>query len=210
MTALQIAFPHVKKSQANVDDIERQWRPVFSILITPNPGLLRLFRGWIVSENGKDVKQDFKEIIFFEWNDMQTALRCLQLEQFKKFVATIEDWIDAPATVQYHKMSAGVEEFGKAGVPEVVQVVVRNEDDVVKADSAWAQIAGAVGGAAAEPVYGKSINLEEDVFTGLLGWSSFEARSGIVDEPTFKDGLADLKSIGDVTQMIAQLEEMEF
>ena len=157
---------------------------------------------------------------------MQTALRCLQLEQFKKFVATIEDWIDAPATVQYHKMSAGVEEFGKAGVPEVVQVVVRNEDDVVKADSAWAQIAGAVGGAAAEPVYGKSINLEEDVFTGLLGWSSFEvcmrndalvnrltrtkARSGIVDEPTFKDGLADLKSIGDVTQMIAQLEEMEF
>lgn len=65
MAITEFLFPALKNDKASIEIITRI-APIFRKKLThPNPGLLNGFRGFVVTENGKDVREDFREIVIF-------------------------------------------------------------------------------------------------------------------------------------------------
>lgn len=65
MAITELLFPALKNDKASITAI-KQIAPMFRKKLThPNPGFLNAFRGFVVNENGKDVTEDFREIVIF-------------------------------------------------------------------------------------------------------------------------------------------------
>ena len=65
MAITEFVFPKIKTDQASLDEIEREWPIVSKKLTTPNPGALCAFRGWVLTENGHDVREAHREFLLF-------------------------------------------------------------------------------------------------------------------------------------------------
>lgn len=65
MAITELVFPKVKTDQASLEEIERGWPEFSKILTTPNPGALCAFRGWILTEDGRDVREEHREFLLF-------------------------------------------------------------------------------------------------------------------------------------------------
>lgn len=65
MAITELIFPSVKTDQGTLEELERDWPKLSKGLTDPNPGLLHASRGWVFTENGKDVRDAFKEFLLF-------------------------------------------------------------------------------------------------------------------------------------------------
>jgi len=63
MAVTEIVFPALKPDKATIDEVERLWPTASKVFTDPNPGLLSASRGWMLSENGKDQRDAFREIL---------------------------------------------------------------------------------------------------------------------------------------------------
>jgi hypothetical protein len=65
MAITEFLFPAFKNDKATIETVTRI-APMFRKRLTsPNPGFLSGFRGFIATENGRDVRGDFREIVIF-------------------------------------------------------------------------------------------------------------------------------------------------
>jgi hypothetical protein len=65
MAVIELIFPKFKPDQASIDELELNW-PIFSQKLTnPNPGIVRAFRGWILTENGHNVREENRAFLLF-------------------------------------------------------------------------------------------------------------------------------------------------
>lgn len=65
MAVIELIFPKFKPDQASIDELERDWPIISPKLTNPNPGLLRAFRGWILTENGRNVREENRAFLLF-------------------------------------------------------------------------------------------------------------------------------------------------
>jgi hypothetical protein len=65
MAVIELIFPSIKTDLASLEEIERDWPVISKRLINPNPGLLHAYRGWILTEDGQDVREAYKEFLLF-------------------------------------------------------------------------------------------------------------------------------------------------
>ena len=65
MAVTELIFPKVKPDPASIEEIERDWPIISKKLTTPNPGLLSAFRGWVLTENGRNVREENGEFLLF-------------------------------------------------------------------------------------------------------------------------------------------------
>lgn len=65
MAITELIFPVLKTDKASLDEVERDF-PIFAKKLTdPNPGLLNAFRGWVLYENDRNVRDEHREILIF-------------------------------------------------------------------------------------------------------------------------------------------------
>jgi hypothetical protein len=63
MAITEIALPILKTDKATIEEAERN-QPIFSKKLTdPNPGLLNAFRGRILYEDDRSVRDGYKEVL---------------------------------------------------------------------------------------------------------------------------------------------------
>lgn len=70
MAFTELVFPCVRPDPATLEALERDWPKLSKGLTDPNPGLLCAFRGWVLTEDGLDVREDYKEFLLlgeFAW-----------------------------------------------------------------------------------------------------------------------------------------------
>lgn len=65
MAITELIFPSIKTDPASLQVLERDWPTLSKRLIDPNPGLLHAFRGWILTEDGLDVREAYREFLLF-------------------------------------------------------------------------------------------------------------------------------------------------
>jgi hypothetical protein len=65
MAITELIFPSVKTDSASLKELERDWPSLSKGLTDPNPGLLCAFRGWILTEDGLDVREAYREFLLF-------------------------------------------------------------------------------------------------------------------------------------------------
>jgi len=64
MAITEIIIPQLKKDAKSRHDFKEIW-PTISQTFESLPAILNGYYGWIVNENGTDVKDDFKLILLF-------------------------------------------------------------------------------------------------------------------------------------------------
>lgn len=65
MAITELVFPKIKTDQASLEEFERGWPEFSKILTTRNPGALCAFRCWILTEDGRDVREEHKRLLLF-------------------------------------------------------------------------------------------------------------------------------------------------
>lgn len=65
MAITELIFPSVKTDPTSLEVLERDWPSLSKGLIVPNPGLLHAFRGWVLTEDGLDVREAHREFLLF-------------------------------------------------------------------------------------------------------------------------------------------------
>lgn len=65
MAIIELIFPLVKNDPAILEELENKWPTLSKGLTHPNPGILQAFRGWILTENGEDVREAHREFLLF-------------------------------------------------------------------------------------------------------------------------------------------------
>ncbi|KAJ5190982.1 uncharacterized protein N7498_009967 [Penicillium cinerascens] len=212
MAITELIFPRVKTDQATLEELERDWPKLSKRLTDPNPGLLHASRGWVLTENGKDARDAFKEVLLFEWNEADSFHAFVGSEQFGAFAASIRHLVTGPPTLQLFETNESPKEAASAAVVEIIRVGVSNSKDTEASLQAWRKISHFLAskeGAQAHVTFGKSLNLEEEIFVGIIGWLNFDDRIRVSQEGEFVDALNTLKSFGDVSNITVGIDAME-
>lgn len=85
-----------------------------------------------------------------------------------------------PPTLQLFETNESPKDAASAAVVEIIRVGVSNPKDTEASLQAWGKISRFLAskeGFQAHVTYGKSLNLEEEIVVGIIGWLSFDVRS---------------------------------
>ncbi|KAJ5579796.1 uncharacterized protein N7459_005781 [Penicillium hispanicum] len=212
MAITELIFPSLKTDKASIDEVERNWPAFSKQLIDPNPGLFNAFRGWVLSEGDKDVRGEYKEFLLFEWKDEASFHAFFNGEQFAKFRAMVGHLLTGPPALQLYNTNVSPKVCGLAPVVEIIRVPVSDAESVKAAERAWEGLSEFLVEQPANKgtvTYGKSLNLEGELFAGIIGWASAEDRSEISKQEKFQQGLSSLGSLGEVSHIMVDASPMD-
>ena len=65
MAITEIIFPALKTDKPSIEGFDQDWPAISKIMLNPNPGILSAFRGWVLEENGQDVRETARRILIF-------------------------------------------------------------------------------------------------------------------------------------------------
>ncbi|KAH8429756.1 putative quinol monooxygenase [Aspergillus melleus] len=209
MAITELIFPSIKTDPASLIEIERDWPTISKRLIDPNPGLLNAFRGFILTENGVDVRDAYREFLLFEWVKAEDFQAFIKSDQFANFASSIKHLVTGPPTLQLFETNFSPREAASASVVEIVRLSVSSPEQVVASTQAWGQLARSLNAKHTPMTYGTSTNLENSVVVGIIGWSSEETRSQIVEEPVCVEALRSLQRLGTLNNIVVAVDAMD-
>ncbi|KAJ5093201.1 hypothetical protein N7456_009062 [Penicillium angulare] len=206
MAITELIFPTIKPIKEVVDEVEENWPILSKALVHPNPGLLSAFRGWVISENDKDVREQCREVLIFEWVEEASFYSFITSDQFSSFVGMIKPYIQGPPTLQLYNTDLSPKNVAGAPVLEIIRLTISDSEKVKEAQESW-KVFSEEGGPAV--VSGHSLNLEGNVVVGMLGWASTEARETGTKDKTFQTALESLSVLGELSRIIVEVAPME-
>ncbi|KAI9040313.1 uncharacterized protein KD926_008403 [Aspergillus affinis] len=208
MAVTELIFPSIKTDPESLNEIERDWPTISKRLIDPNPGLLNAFRGFILTENGVDVRDAYREILLFEWVKTEDFHAFVKSEQFATFAGSIRHLVTGPPTLQLFETDASPREAASASIVETFRLSVSSPEHVATSMEAWDRFVQIIKAKHTPITYGTSTNLENDVVVGIIGWSSEETRSRIVQDPEYAEALRSLQRLGTLNQIVVDIDAM--
>ncbi|KAE8387940.1 hypothetical protein BDV23DRAFT_160022 [Aspergillus alliaceus] len=208
MAVIELIFPRFKTDPASLEEIERDWPVISKILLDPNPGLLHAYRGWILTEDGQDVREAYKEFLLFEWNKADSFHAFLGSEQFAAFAGSIRHLVTGPSTLQLFETNCSPREMASAPVVEIIRVGIFNSENIEASLQTWGKISHSLSGKASV-TYGKCLNLERDIVMGIIGWPSLKDRSELSREGDFMEALDSFKLLGKVSHITVDIDPIE-
>ncbi|CEJ60716.1 hypothetical protein PMG11_09279 [Penicillium brasilianum] len=212
MAITELIFPKVKPDQASLDELERDWPTISKRLTHPNPGLLSAYRGWVLTENGRNVREEHREFLLFEWEKAEHFHAFIVSEQFKNFAASIRHLVNGPPTLQLFDTNLSPQDAASSSSIEIFRVAVPNAKNAETVLQTWKHISQKAKeryGDKAAVTYGKSQNLEQEVVAGIIGWSELEDCVPNNQESVLVDSLESMKSLGELSNITVAIEAMD-
>ncbi|KAJ5923559.1 hypothetical protein N7454_008804 [Penicillium verhagenii] len=208
MAITELIFPSLIPTKEVIEEVERDWPIIKKSLIEPNPGLLSAFRGWVLSEDGKDVRDQYREVVIFEWIEEAAFHAFLTSDQLASFAKSIRHLVNGPSKMLLFETNSSPKESSVAPVVEIFRLEVTSSENTQAALKAWEVLSQALSskGKLVPVTYGKSLNLDGDVVVGILGWASTEHGS---NEVVFVEALSVLRSLGELSQILVDIDPVE-
>ncbi|KAJ5671179.1 hypothetical protein N7507_000306, partial [Penicillium longicatenatum] len=211
MAITELIFPCVKPDPATLEALERDWPKLSKGLTVPNPGIIDAFRGWIVTEDGLDVRNAYREILLFEWNSVDSFRAFVGSEQYAAFAGSIKHLLTGPPTLQLFETKFSPGEAASASLVEIIRVGVSNSENVEETLRVWEKATRHLNlnGDGTTFTYGKSLNLEEDVIMAVIGWQNLQEQRDMSENKIWLEILESFKSLGKVSQITVEIEAMD-
>ncbi|KAJ5928599.1 hypothetical protein N7466_007555 [Penicillium verhagenii] len=211
MPFTELIFPSLIPTKEVIEEVERDWPIISKSLIEPNPGLLSAFRGWVLSEDGKDVRDQYREIVIFEWVEEAAFHAFLTSDQFASFGKSIRHLVNGPTKMQLFETNSSPKESSVAPVVEIFRLELTGSESVQVAQKAWENLSQtlSITGKSVPVTWGNSLNLDGDVVVGILGWASTEDHEHGTDEVAFVEALRSLRSLGELSQILVDIDPVE-
>ncbi|KAJ5676746.1 uncharacterized protein N7477_002379 [Penicillium maclennaniae] len=171
MAIIELIFPRAKTDDATLQLLEKDWPTLSKGLTHPNPGLLHAFRGWVLTEDGENVRDSHREFLLFEWN---------AADSFHNFLN--QAFGDRTAYLQLFETSSSPKDAASAPIVEIIRTELSSLENVEASLQVWKKMESFLvseGGVRGCTTYGTSLNLEETTVVGIIGWLHQEVRSEI-------------------------------
>ncbi|KAH9206235.1 hypothetical protein DL95DRAFT_469797 [Leptodontidium sp. 2 PMI_412] len=149
----------------------------------------QLIFGKLVLKNGVDVSADFRPCLGLEWEKPDHFYAVLTSEEFKAFGSVVKPYSAGPPNTQLYETNLGPSEVFGSALTEVWQVRVGDGFEREEAArGAWKRFMSAIGEASAvKRIQGASLNQQEKLWIGVLGWESNEVREKVLDSAAVKE-----------------------
>ncbi|KAG4416722.1 hypothetical protein IFR04_010124 [Cadophora malorum] len=198
MAITEFVLPTFKQDIESITAFAKIIAPFLSNLVDNHttPPKLKHF-GKVVSEDGKDVTGDFRPCLGIEWEQASDFTSLLTTSGFGTFKSMVQPYATAPPNPQLYETDFGPREVLARALTEVWQVKVGDETDaeekVEKARKVWGVFVDAVG--KGTRIQGTSLNQEERLWIGVLGWESSEIRETVLGSPVVREAKKSLDAL---------------
>lgn len=111
-----------------------------------------------------------------EWKDASSFHAFVAGKQFSTFAAMVKHLLNGPPTLQLFDTNISPKEISLAPVVEIIRVPVSDAESSKVAERSWEGLSRVLAGQPSknQTMHGKSLNLEQDLFVGIVGWASPE------------------------------------
>jgi len=184
MAITELVIPFLKQDEETRNKFEASVIPQFQSTIGPAPGFKGLFSGRITSENNINIEQDVKYALGLEWETAQDFIDFFTGETFKPFATSaIKPLATAPAIPEVYATEKRPAEVFSSSITEVYRIRYGDETKLNLARTTWAEFTAAVKELEPEVpcLEGVSINLEEKIHLGMVGWNGLEERKKVLE-----------------------------
>ncbi|KAI0869127.1 hypothetical protein GGS24DRAFT_174237 [Hypoxylon argillaceum] len=107
MAVFEIVLPKLKKDVALIAEVEANILPAFRVKLQ-EAGVLNGLRGFLVTEDGRDVRQDFREILLLEWPHAQKFKDFVASSAFLEFASSLKDLVYGPPELKLFDASGDI------------------------------------------------------------------------------------------------------
>lgn len=124
---------------------------------------------------------------YTEWQDEASFSAFLRSDQFASFVGIIQHLLAGQPVLQLYETNTSPKDAAVAPVVEIVRVSITDGESSTAAEQVWERLSQFLTEGHERSIavtYGKSLNLEECVIVGILGWPSSEVRLATLKSPS--------------------------
>ncbi|KAI1809278.1 hypothetical protein GGS20DRAFT_324876 [Poronia punctata] len=127
MTILEIALPNLKKDTAVVKQAVEEVIPVLKPLFIQH-GVLANLRGFIETEDGKDVRDQFREILLLEWPTTEHFQSLIQSSGFHGAMDIVKKYANGPPHLKLFEVTESLAAiFPEKAVAEYLMIKPKDE-----------------------------------------------------------------------------------
>ncbi|KAI1110362.1 hypothetical protein F5Y14DRAFT_455097 [Nemania sp. NC0429] len=211
MTVFEVVLPSLKKDPAVLKEFAENIAPGFVGLLG-EAGVRNGHRGYIVTEDGRDQKGEYRELLLLEWPDAKHFHDFVGSQSFADFQLKLKETVAAgPAVLKvFDPTDDDVSAVFRPASAVLEYLVVKPKD----ASPAGVQaLLGKVQASlprfgTAQVALGTSVNLEAQEI-GLLSVYASDAELDAAKATAGRQQLlADIASEADVTSLVAQIEKV--
>ncbi|TRX94087.1 hypothetical protein FHL15_005165 [Xylaria flabelliformis] len=212
MTILEIALPKLKSDPALIEEMKALAPPFVANL--QKAGVMNGLRGFFGTENGRDIRNEFREILLLQWPTAQHFKDFVASPGYLEFAAKLKEKFAAgPAELKLFESGSEVSQlFGQGAEGEtVVEYVMVKPKDASEAgvDSVLQKLQSGLSqlGSAKAAAVRKSSNLDtQEIALVSLYASDAEFEAAKASEAR-KQLLADIANTADLTSLVAHVEQ---
>ncbi|KAI0600748.1 hypothetical protein F4775DRAFT_545490 [Biscogniauxia sp. FL1348] len=209
MAFIEIVYPKLKPDPESIRKAEQDVIPVIADAFKDG-GVLNVLRGWIETQDGKDVSSAMREVLVLEWPSPSAFHAFVKSAAYMNVQALLKPLATGPPELKLYEASDASKFFSSDSVLEILEI--RPKPAVAQGDAVeniLKKIRAAVE-KSIDPkvVYGSTLNLDEkEVVVVRL----FATQSELATEATGASRREFLASIGDlaeVTQLVSKVDRV--
>ncbi|KAI5921780.1 hypothetical protein F4810DRAFT_712207 [Camillea tinctor] len=204
MAIVEFVYPKLKPEVAK--KAEEEVIPV-AINEFKNVGVLNGLRGWVETEDGRDVSADMREVLVLQWPSTSTFHEFVKSDGYFKFQSLLKPLATGPPTLKLYDANDVSQFFSSEPVLEVLEIQPKGDD----AEGALQKIQ-AIAEKITDPkvVAGTTSNLDKKEFVIAR---LFEDKSELQTKAagaTRRELLASISEVAEVTQLVAKVVRIPF
>ncbi|KAF7713830.1 Uncharacterized protein PECH_000821 [Penicillium ucsense] len=209
MAIVELILPELKPDQASLEELVRDWPQFMAKLTNPNPGILHAFHGWVLTEDGRNVRDENKKVILFEWDKMESFTTFIKTSRVTDFAKSVGHLFTGPPRPQVFQTNISTKNAARALSLDIFRLQVQGLEAAASAIRIWDGIYSYLKKQHGEDVivsYGRSQNLEDELVVGFIAWQRPESAGS--QDAKLDAMWTELRSTGELSRINVSLEEM--
>lgn len=191
MAITEIITPFLKQDAATKTAFNSIIKPLLSSIVKVAPGAKMQVVGRMISENNINVEEDFRPMMGIgkikvwmtvpsltsaEWQSESNFLDFVKSKEFGSFAASVKPYATVPAQLQVFETDQGPNAVLSSRLMEVFRVSINDSERASQAQHVWKFFTGALESKVhgIESISGTSLNLEDKLLVGIIGWKGSE------------------------------------
>jgi hypothetical protein len=115
--------------------------------------------------------------VTLEWHAKSDFEAFLVSSELQSMIGASKAFMAGPPTIQLFETDASPASSATAPLTIIVRTTIKDPGNREAAGKVWSGLVKDIGGEAKGFTHGASVNLEEELYLGVLGWESMEVGS---------------------------------
>ncbi|KAI1083662.1 hypothetical protein F5B20DRAFT_527932 [Whalleya microplaca] len=205
MAIIEVVFPQLKSDPESKKSLPEKLPIVVKSF--QDGGVLRGVRGFLVSEDGKDVSADYREVVVLEWASTSDFHAFVASPTFANMQAAIKPISNGPPELNVFETNDGSQLFGThpvleilrirpkgASIDEHVQTILKKLQTKLHNDS--------------EAVYGSSVNLPQKEVAVIKVFENKASLDAANNASSRQELLKEIGDLAEVTRLVADIQQI--